>query len=83
MIKRIEAYEIIMHHKMVSNNQRNAYNNNRKNLRSGELLIEADYKQKIIIGLSPRQPSKEYYEQELRSCLGKYTFLSISKYSIY
>ncbi len=34
------------------------------------LFIELDYKQKVNIGLSPRQPSEEYYNQKQRSILG-------------
>ena len=33
-------------------------------------MIEVDFKQKIVIGLSPRQVSSEYYNQLSRSCLG-------------
>ena len=52
--------------------QRGAYNKQRTdidNLR-GKLLIEVDFKQKIVIGLSPRQVSSEYYNQVSRSLLG-------------
>ena len=33
-------------------------------------LIVMDYKQKISIGMGPRQPNLEYYNQELRICFG-------------
>ncbi len=39
-----------------------------------KILIEVDYKQKIVIGMSPRQVSGEYYNQEQRSCLGMVKF---------
>ena len=39
-------------------------------LLSDSLLIEIDYKQKIIIGMSPRQTSGEYYKQQQRNFLG-------------
>lgn len=34
------------------------------------ILIEVDFKQKIKIGMSPRQVNTEYYNQQDRSCLG-------------
>ena len=39
-------------------------------IRNG-LLIELDFKQKIVVGLSPIQISKDYYNQQALSCLGK------------
>ena len=45
--------------------QRLAYNDHHKNkdkLRN-KLLIEFDLKQKIVIGMSPRQVNDEYYNQ--------------------
>ena len=40
------------------------------NLPDGYILIEIDYKQKLTIGLSPRQPTEEYYNQKQRTVLG-------------
>lgn len=64
-------YEALLFHKNVSKIQREAY---KKHLKvdhlKGKILIELDYKQKIKIGLSPRQVSDEYYKQKERSCLG-------------
>ena len=67
----MDDYETILIHKNVSKVQRQAYQNHLKvgNLK-GKLLIELDYKQKIKIGLSPRQVTDEYYNQKERSCLG-------------
>ena len=52
--------------------QRKAYNEHHKNkdkLRN-KILIEFDFKQKIVIGMSPRQVNDEYYRQLQRTCLG-------------
>ena len=61
-----------MFHKNVAKVQRSAYNTQRKdiNLLRDKILIEIDFKEKIVIGLSPRQINKDYYNQQLRSCLG-------------
>ena len=67
----MEEYITIIFHKNVAKSQREAY---KKHLTLPELrnkiLIELDYKQKIKIGMSPRQISSEYYEQKERTCLG-------------
>lgn len=62
----------ILFHKNVANAQRQAYSNHKtvEYLGRDKIVIEADFKQKIKIGLSPRQISSEYYEQQERSCLG-------------
>ena len=39
------------------------------NLLKNNILIEIDFKQKILIGTSPRQVNSEYYNQELRGLL--------------
>jgi len=39
-------------------------------LKKKELLIVIDYKEKLKIGLSPRQISSEFYAQQQRSLLG-------------
>lgn len=69
----LQDYEAILFHKNVAKCQRLAYNNHRKNLEElrGKLLIELDFKEKIKIGMSPRQVSREFYEQISVSCLGK------------
>lgn len=55
----------------MARSQRNAY----KNCQSidslhNKIMIVVDFKQKILIGMSPRQVSGEYYNQKERSCLG-------------
>ena len=52
--------------------QRKAYNDHhtiKEKLRN-KLMIEFDFKQKIVIGMSPRQVNDEYYNQKQRTCLG-------------
>ena len=68
----LEKYQIVMEHINIADTQRKSYNQQRKNklVLTENILIELDFKQKIPIGLSPRQINKEYYEQELRTCLG-------------
>ena len=70
----LNDYEAILFHKNIAKCQRQAYNRDRKDieLMKKSILIEIDFKQKITIGLSPRQLSKEYYNQDARSCLGRY-----------
>ena len=72
-----------MEHRNIANTQRKSYNEQRKsmNILTKNILIEVDFKQKIPIGLSPRQINKEYYEQELRTCLGNLqNFLLITSF---
>ena len=68
----LENYESILFHKNVGKIQKMAYNEhlNVVSKLNGKILIELDFKQKIIVGLSPRQISNEYYKQIIRSCLG-------------
>jgi len=74
MIDTLRKFSIVLEHRKAADNQREAYNLQRKNKEAirQQILIEVDYKQKIIIGLSPRQINKEYYNQEVRTCLGKF-----------
>jgi len=71
-------YDSILFHKHIASAQRNAYNFQRKNVENlkNKILIEVDFKQKVTIGLSPRQVSSEYYNQITRSCLGKFELLN-------
>jgi hypothetical protein len=71
-IEDLKDFEAILFHKHIASSQRNAYNNHRKTVNElkNKILIELDFKQKITIGLSPRQVSSEYYNQITRSCLG-------------
>lgn len=73
LVHKLGKMETVLGHKSIKNIQRLAYNNQRKNIKflSDKILIELDFKQKIMIGVSPRQVNKEFYKVELRTCLGK------------
>ena len=68
----LKDYEAILFHKNIALCQRIAYNDGRKKLETlrGKILIEVDFKQKFVIGMSPRQVSGEFYNQTQRTCLG-------------
>jgi hypothetical protein len=70
--KKINDLKTILFHKRIANRQREVYNNSRINseLLKNALLIEIDFKQKIIIGHGPRQLNTEYYVQKQKSLLG-------------
>ena len=73
-IKNLKDYQVVNFHKNVAKIQRNAYNfhkSNPENLKD-KIMIEVGFKQKIVIGMSPRQVSSEYYNQVQRTCLGYY-----------
>jgi len=69
--------EAVREHQVNSKIQRDAYNFQRKNkdFLKTRILIDLDFKQKIVIGLSPIQVNSEYYNLDNRTCLGK-DFLS-------
>lgn len=73
IIEKLKHLEVIIWHMNIAKIQRDAYNYQRNTAEflRGKLLIEVDFKQKIVVGLSPRQVSREYYNQISRSCLGK------------
>ena len=50
--------------------QRKSYTDSKKNLKDDEIFFEIDFKQKIRIGMSPRQINSEYFKQQLRHLLG-------------
>ncbi len=54
--------------------QRLAYKKKHTNIDGlrNKILIETHFKQKILIDMSSRQANGEFYEQELRSCLGNF-----------
>lgn len=72
VLENLEDYEAIVFHKSVAKAQRAAYKEHLTvdGLRN-KVMIEIDFKQKIKIGMGPRQVSSEYYNQQERSCLGK------------
>jgi hypothetical protein len=73
-IEKLRNYEAVIEHKKLASEQRNSYNAQRKNkefLRN-KVFIDLDFKQKIIIGLSPIQVNSEYYNLANRTCLGNF-----------
>jgi hypothetical protein len=76
LITDLHDIRAILFHKNVAQSQRQAYNEHQSpTFLKNKIMIEADYKEKIKIGLSPRQISKEFYKQEQRSCLSNNFFL--------
>lgn len=71
-IEKIQSLEYIQFHYTIAKRQRTSYKKmlTDTQLLQENLLIEIDYKQKILIGLSPRQTSGEYYKQQQRNFLG-------------
>ena len=67
-------YEAIEFHKKIAEIQRQTYNSHKKDIEflKEKILIELDYKQKIVVGMNPRQVNKEYYNQISRSLLGNF-----------
>ena len=57
MIDLVRKFEVVLGHRMIASTQRNSYNLQRKNKESlkKQIMIEVDFKQKIAIGISPRQ----------------------------
>jgi len=57
IISKIKDFQEIEYHQSISKRQRNVYNNQRKdsNLLNENILIEFDFKEKIIVGIGPRE----------------------------
>lgn len=72
MKKKLRNYGLVNYHRMVANFQRETYNLHRKSVLAlkDKLMIVVDYKQKISIGMGPRQVNSEYRNQQLKICLG-------------
>ena len=66
-------FKALIFHKNVAFFQRQAFNDQHKikEKLQNKILIEIEFKQKIVIGLSPRQDNEEYYKQVQLTCLGK------------
>ena len=73
----------IQFHRKIAKIQREAYNNMRNDLiqMNDTILIEIDFKQKIVIGSSPRQVSSEYYKHIQKPLLGRKIFYFLPKYN--
>jgi hypothetical protein len=72
LVQDIKDYQQILFHENVARAQRIAYKNDHESVQQLKetLLIELDFKQKIVIGMRPRQVNKEFHQQQIRSCLG-------------
>ncbi len=73
-INQLICCEAIIEHKVNASIQREAYTfqRNSKEFLKNKVFIDLDFKQKIIIGLSPIQVNSEFYNLENRTLLGKY-----------
>ena len=73
-IEKIENCQLLDFHEEIADRQRTSYNSMRNDtdFLQKNLLIEIDYKQKIILGKSPRQRNRDYYDGNMaqRSLLG-------------
>ena len=73
-----QKIKYIKFHRQIADQQRMAYNSQRKDeiLLGEKVLIEVDFKEKIRIPMGPKQINADYYENELRTCLSN-QFISI------
>ena len=71
-LKLIAYLKEVQFHRCIVNMQKNSYNSMKSdvNLLKGAIVIDLDFKQKVVIGDSPRMMSGEYYERQQRSLLG-------------
>jgi hypothetical protein len=74
-MERVLNFEAVIQHQKNASEQRLTYNFQRKSVEflRNKILIDVDFKQKIVIGLSPIQANSEYYNLDNRTCLGKYS----------
>ena len=70
ILDRLNKIEILDYHRSIAERQRKSYETMKMNLNEDSLFIEIDFKQKIKIGLSPRQINSEFYNQKQRIVLG-------------
>ena len=70
ILKRLDKIEILDWHHSIATRQRIKYNSMKEKLPEDYIFIEIDFKQKIVIGMSPRQIGQEYYNQQQRTVLG-------------
>jgi len=78
-MERILNLEAVIQHQKNASEQRFTYNFQRKSAEflRNKILIDVDFKPKIVIGLSPIQANSEYYNLDNRTCLGKQTKYSL------
>lgn len=84
-IEKINKLDIIKFHYQIADRQRKCYKKNLTDLKlfDHSIVIEMDFKQKILIGLSPRQVSGEFYRQQQRNMLGNKKNLKNKFYSFF
>lgn len=70
VMESLDDLETLEYHRSIAEKQRSSYKTMKDNLAKDTLFIELDYKEKLKIGLSPVQISKEFYSQKQRSLLG-------------
>ena len=77
----VDYFSAILFHKNIARAQREAFTRDRTNVEwlKNKIMIEVDFKQKIILGNGPRQINTDYYDNRnrLRTCLGKIRILYI------
>ncbi len=73
-IEKVELFLSVEYHKSIAARQRKSYNRDRLDpiLLNGKILIELDYKQKMLLGQGPRQWGSEFFEGNKKKvlCLG-------------
>ena len=72
ILDKINELMAIQFHRRIAKIQRDSYNKMKKDLILSKetILIDLDFKQKIVIGASPRQVNIEYFNQVQKSLLG-------------
>ncbi len=66
----LNKIKLLDYHYSIATLQRRSYVELKNNIKDDQIFIEIDFKQKIRIGMSPRQINSEYFKQQLRFVLG-------------
>ena len=71
-ISKVKDYQEIEYHRHVARMQRESYNTDCRDftLLSKKILIEFDYKEKLIVGICPREIGSDFYNRKQVSLLG-------------
>jgi hypothetical protein len=79
-LRKSKELESIEYHKLVASKQRKAYNAQRTDAEflNGKILIDLDYKQKIILGKGPRVPNADFFQANKK----KLSFLGFGVYYV-
>ena len=81
----VDNYDSILYHKNIARSQRDAYNRDRTDVEvlRNKIMIDVDFKQKIVLGPGPRQINSDFYDKRnrQRTCLGK-IFVTLFFYKI-